>query len=932
MTSRTIPVAMPTLGERLSRINNITQGAAIAVISAIVIASSFALGLFALIDSSRLQARVLADNVGAALAFHDAKAANDQLLALHHFPQVSSVTILDEDQSVFARYEANGQSTPVSGAPSMLAAQSLNLRSLAMTEPILIDGRSRGSVHLAVDLFALYMQTLWQLLAMVLAAWLAWQVSRRLLQRLRGSILTPLAQLGELTQRVSQDGDYCVRAAPGTISELDHLARGFNTMLDQIEQRDKSLQDHCDDLIISRNDLASTLRAIPDLLFEIDLDGRYHSAHSPRSTLLVAPQNMLLGKLLTDVMPVEASTTCMAALNEANGKGYSNGRQIELTLENELKWFELSVSRKDGIDPDNPHFIVLSRDITERKLAQSSQQLAASVFSHAREGIVITDVVGTIVDVNEAFTRITGFPRDEAMGQNTRILKSTRQSREFYKAMWHELEVRGHWSGEIWNCRKNGEVYPEMLTISAVRNIKGETQHYVALFTDITVTKEHQSQLEHIAQYDALTGLSNRVLLADRLQQAMLQCQRRDQSIAVVYLDLDGFKAVNDKHGHDVGDGLLIAIAQRMKAALREGDTLARIGGDEFVAVLADLNQTSDSDLVLLRLLEAASDPTMVKEQTLQVSASIGVTFYPADCVDADQLMRHADQAMYQAKQAGKNRFHVFDLLHDAAMQDQQHGLQDIRYALERGEFVLHYQPKVNMRTGAVIGAEALIRWQNPERGLLPPAAFLPIVEGHDISLELGEWVIATALAQMSAWQADGIHIPVSVNISARQLQQSDFVVRLSGLLARYPDVLPNCLELEVLETSALDDAVQVSKTMHACRAIGVQFSLDDFGTGYSSLTYLKHLPAETLKIDRSFVRDMLSDPDDLAIVQGVVGLATAFNRNVIAEGVETAAHGAMLLSLGCELAQGFGIARPMPALDLPSWVMSWQAKPVWTA
>ncbi len=932
MTSRQVAVAMPSLGERLSRINGITQGAAIAVISVIVIASSFTLGLFALIDSSRLQARVVADNVGAALAFHDTKAANEQLLSLHHFPQMSSVTIFSEDRSVFAHYETDGRSIPLLGASSMRTAQSLNLRSLAMTEPILIGGQPRGSVHLVVDLFALYVQTLWQLLAMAFAACLAWKVSRRLLHRLRGSILTPLAQLGELTQRVSQDFNYSIRAKPGTIKELDHLALGFNTMLDQIEQHDKSLQDHRDNLIRSQNDLASTLRAIPDLLFELDLDGRYHRAHAPRSNLLVAPQDMLLGKLLTDVMPVEASTTCMAALNEANGKGFSNGLQIQLTLENELKWFELSVSRKEGVNPVSPRFIVLSRDITERRLAEARQKMAASVFSHSREGITITDADGVIIDVNEAFTRITGYSRNEAMGQNPRILKSTRQSPEFYEAMWHELNVRGHWSGEIWNCRKNGEVYPEMLTISAVLHVNGATQHYVALFTDITALKEHQSQLEHIAHYDGLTGLPNRVLLADRLQQAISQCQRRDRSIAVVYLDLDGFKAINDQHGHAHGDELLILVSQRIKAALREGDTLARIGGDEFVAVLVDLDQASESDPVLKRMLQAASDRVTVKGRKMQVSASIGVTFYPTDGVDADQLMRHADQAMYQAKLAGKNRFHVFDIAQDTAIQIRQDSLEQIRNALDNKEFVLYYQPKVNMKTGQVTGAEALIRWQHPERGLLPPADFLPIIENHPISIEVGEWAIATALAQMRAWNISGFYIPVSVNVSARELQHGGFATRLAVLLAAYPEVMPCDLELEVLETSALEDIVQVSEVINSCQALGVRFALDDFGTGYSSLTYLRRLPVEVLKIDRSFVRDMITDPDDLAIVQGVVGLANAFHREVIAEGVESEAHGNLLLSIGCELVQGYGIARPMPAAGLPDWVASWHLTADWTA
>jgi len=565
------------------------------------------------------------------------------------------------------------------------------------------------------------------------------------------------------------------------------------------------------------------------------------------------------------------------------------------------------------------------QEITGRKQAEARLQLAASVFTYAREGITITDAGGAIVEVNQAFTDITGYSREEVLGQNSRIFKSERQPPEFYTGMWRDLLGIGHWTGEIWNRRKNGEVYAEMLTVSAVRDVAGKVLNYVSLFVDITPMKEYQQQLEQMAHFDTLTGLPNRLLQADRLQQAMAQCQRRNRSLAVVYLDLDGFKAVNDRHGHDVGDELLIAIAQRMKAALRDGDTLARLGGDEFVAVLVDLERPEDCEPVLERLLQAAAGPVMVGDFELQVSASIGVTIYPQDEADADQLMRHADQAMYAAKQAGKNRYFLFDVAQDVAVKTQHESLGRIRVALDQREFVLYYQPKVNMKSGQVIGAEALIRWQHPEQGLLPPAAFLPVIENHSISVELGHWVIDMALAQMAEWQSKGLTLPVSVNVGARQLQQGDFVQRLVGLLDAHPEVQPNWLQLEILETSALEDVAQVSTLMHSCLALGVSFALDDFGTGYSSLTYLKHLPADLLKIDQSFVRDMLIDPDDLAIVEGVMGLAKTFRRQIIAEGVETVAHGDLLLTLGCELAQGYGIARPMPAREIPGWLATWR-------
>lgn len=578
---------------------------------------------------------------------------------------------------------------------------------------------------------------------------------------------------------------------------------------------------------------------------------------------------------------------------------------------------------------DEAHLAALA---IEKSLADERLQLAATVFSHAREGIMIVDAVDIIIDVNDMFTEITGFSREEALGQHPRaLLNSGRHGDDFYAARRRTLKATGTWSGEIWNRRKNGEVFAEMLTISAVRDAEGRTQSYVALFTDITPMKDYQRQLEQIAHFDALTGLPNRVLLADRLQQALTQCVRRERLVAVVYLDLDGFKAVNDTHGHGLGDELLVALAQRMKAALRDGDTLARIGGDEFVAVLVDLDCVQDADPVLDRLLRAAAAPIALAATTLQVSASIGVTVYPQDDSEVDQLLRHADQAMYVAKQAGKNRFHRFDVAQDTAVKTQRESLDHINRALEHQELVLYYQPKVNMKTGAIIGAEALIRWQHPQRGLLSPAAFLPVIENHPVSEAIGEWVIDTALRQMVRWKAAGLDLKVSVNIGARQLQHAGFALRLTQLLGRYPGVQPEALELEILETSALEDLAQVYQAILTCQTLGVRFALDDFGTGYSSLTHLRHLPAEVIKIDQSFVRDMLHDSNDLAIVRGVIGLASAFGRQVIAEGVETAEHGVQLLALGCEFAQGYGIARPMPAADMPAWVAGWRPDAAWT-
>jgi len=574
-------------------------------------------------------------------------------------------------------------------------------------------------------------------------------------------------------------------------------------------------------------------------------------------------------------------------------------------------------------------------DITGRKVAEKalkqSQSKFSAIFNQSPIGIALIDsYTGKIYELNRRFAEIVGRTIEQMANIDWMSITHQDDVQEDLDNMarLNAGEIPGFRMDKRY-IRPNGSLVWINMTIVPLREENTSARH-LCMIDDITAMKEYQQQLEHIAHYDVLTSLPNRVLLADRLQQAMIQSERHNQSLAVAYLDLDGFKAVNDIHGHEVGDELLKIVSKRMQEAIREEDTLARIGGDEFVAVLINLEHMNDFEPVLARLLKAAAEPVMIDNVSLQVSVSIGITLYPRDDADADLLMRHADQAMYMAKQLGKNRYYLFDISRDEALKTQRDSLEHIRHALNQREFVLYYQPKVNMKTGEVIGAEGLIRWQHPELGLLPPANFLPFIEGHPLSVDLGEWVIDTALAQMSEWQAKGLNIPVSVNVGAYQLQQQDFVSSLSALLAKYPDVNPNSLELEILETSALENITEVTATMRACLELGVHFALDDFGTGYSSLTYLRHLPADILKIDQSFVRDMLVDSDAMAIVNGVIGLGTTFHRQVIAEGVETVAHGTQLLPMGCVLAQGYGIARPMPASDLPNWVANWTPHEAW--
>ena len=614
-----------------------------------------------------------------------------------------------------------------------------------------------------------------------------------------------------------------------------------------------------------------------------------------------------------------------------------------VTLKNYRKngsmfWNELSLSPIINDAGEPRHFLGVQKDITnqvimEEVLIEKYDELAFQKFALDEHAIVsIANYAGNITYVNDKLCEISGYSREELLGKNHNVIKSDEHSDAFFTDMWRTISSGHTWHGDIENTAKNGSHYWVKTTIVPTLNDKGRPYQYIGIRTEITERKQIEEKLKRIAYYDSLTELPNRVLLSDNLRNAMEQCQRSKKSLTVAFLDLDCFKVINDTHGHNLGDEVLIALSKYMKEALREGDTLARIGGDEFIAVMVDLEKIEDSEPILNRLLEATKKSVSLGDTEIQISASIGVTHYPQDDVDVDQLMRHADQAMYVAKLAGKNRYHIFDTEQANAFTARRQSIVDIGKALGRHEFLLYYQPKVNMHTGEVVGVEALIRWQHPERGIVPPLDFLPAIEGHAVSLTLGEWVINTALNQISQWQSFGLNLPISVNVSAYQLTQKNFSDRLRTLLADHPEVSPSSLELEILETSELSDISHVSEIMKACHKLGVSFALDDFGTGYSSLTYLRHLPAYLVKVDQSFVRDMLEDKDDLAIVEGVVVLARAFQRKVIAEGVETIAHGIELIKLGCLLGQGYGIARPMPAGDIPEWASSWIAHDSWLA
>ncbi|MEW5007987.1 MAG: EAL domain-containing protein [Cycloclasticus sp.] len=572
------------------------------------------------------------------------------------------------------------------------------------------------------------------------------------------------------------------------------------------------------------------------------------------------------------------------------------------------------------------------QEITQQKKSEVELKLSSRVFSETHDGIFITNDEMNIVDINPAFCDITGYSREELMGQNPRMLSSGKQTQAFYDEMLLDVKKQDHWRGEVWNRKKDGDIYIELLTLSVLKDEQNNVVNYVGIFTDITKNKKQQEQLNLMAHYDPLTNLPNRALFTDRFHQSIAHSKNTGNQLAICFLDLDDFKPVNDNYGHNIGDRLLVEVAKRITANIRVEDTVSRQGGDEFALLLNDIESVEQCKQTLERLQHALAEPYIIDSYPHKISVSSGVTLYPYDKGDIDTLLRHADQAMYQAKLAGKHRYHFFNPEEDQRTIQKHQQLDEITQALNNNEFQLYYQPKVNMRTGKVVGAEALIRWLHPEKGLIPPLDFLPLIEGTELEIQVGGWVINEALQQLDTWQQRGIKLEVSINIASHHLQSSAFFDQLNDAITRYPKVDPQDLQLEILESSALGDLMNISDIIINCQeTLGINVALDDFGTGYSSLTHLRHLPAHTIKIDQSFVRDMLDDKEDLALIEGIIGLAEAFNRQVIAEGVETTEHGVLLMRVGCDFAQGYAIAKPMPAGELAPWMRNYTPDEAWS-
>ncbi|HLF97715.1 MAG TPA: EAL domain-containing protein [Methylococcaceae bacterium] len=565
--------------------------------------------------------------------------------------------------------------------------------------------------------------------------------------------------------------------------------------------------------------------------------------------------------------------------------------------------------------------------VTSRKQAEESLRLAALVYENSSEAMVVTDADGTILAVNPAFTRTTGYAEAEAIGRNPRILSSGRHDAAFYQAMWAAIDTDGHWQGEIWNRRKDGEIYVEELTINTIFDDAGTPRRRVALFSDITQRKAAEEQLSRQANFDPLTGLPNRHMLYDRLEQEIKKSHRTHLPLGLMLLDLDHFKEVNDTLGHSMGDALLQEVAQRLSGCVRETDTVARLGGDEFAVILGEMDNPGNIERIAQDILQKLASPYALGNEVAYVSSSIGITLYPADASDLEHLLKNADQAMYAAKHAGRNRFSYFTLSMQEAAQTRLRLTNDLRTALAEQQFRLHYQPIVELESGAVHKAEALIRWNHPARGLVSPAEFIPLAEDTGLIVDIGDWVFRTAVQQVGQWRAT--HHPafqVGINKSPVQFKTPNGACPAWGAHLQTVGLPGESLVVEITEGLLMDATVTTSDNLLDLRDAGIQVAIDDFGTGYSSLAYLKKFHIDYLKIDQSFTRNLAPDSNDLALCEAIIVMAHKLGLKAIAEGVETEDQRDLLVAIGCDYAQGYLFAKPMPPENFDAWMKGQKA------
>ncbi|MBS1230003.1 MAG: hypothetical protein H6R17_3280 [Proteobacteria bacterium] len=725
-------------------------------------------------------------------------------------------------------------------------------------------------------------------------------------------IVLPVTRLAKVADQVRASGNYELRAQWDSGDELGRLVNGFNVMLEQLNHSR-----------LSEQEMAASTRAaaaqrelleaipIPMVVTAIPHHEVLHSngpaqdwiegySTDPWLTGLTAPARVRFFQQLSDL-------------------GAANEFEVLWHGAEANSWALISARRLRYQDKDA--MLTTFTPINGLKLMEQRLELWAKVFEASSENIMITDAKRRIVSVNRAFCRGSGYEEAEVIGQLPNLLRSDRHPDDFIDDIWRLASLRGSWQGEVWLQRKSGEEILLRTVVNAVRDGHGEITHFIAVAHDISEHKANEQRINHLAHHDALTDLPNRSLCIERLRMSMQQAQRQHCRVGVLFIDLDRFKNINDSLGHHIGDGLLRSVAQRLLAAVRLGDTVSRLGGDEFVVILNGVADNQEiMQIVDHRLIPLIGQAHEVDGAELHVSCSVGIAVYPDDGSEIEALMRNADAAMYQAKSSGRNNAQFFTAQMALHANERMNIENDLRYAVERGELRLHYQPRVDCRSGRLLGTEALVRWQHPQRGLIAPARFIPIAEESGLIVPIGAWIIDQACRQQAAWRDQGAgEIAISINLSAVQLRDPELATTIKSALAAR-QIRPQLIELELTESLLMEHAGATIELLHKLKALGVSLSVDDFGTGYSSLNYLHRFPIDKLKIDQSFVADMLDDPNDLAITRAIIGLGHTLGLKVVAEGVEHVEQARMLAAAGCDELQGYLFSHPLPADELLAW------------
>ena len=689
-------------------------------------------------------------------------------------------------------------------------------------------------------------------------------------------------------------------------------------LLDELKRRNAALESRAADLARSmvesvrenaRQDrvLAAIVEQSGDAIMTLDLDGYITGWNQAAERMFGYPPHEVLGKNV--------------AMLKVEEEGAEDGFTRFKTRDGRLLFTTQSVTAVLDENGKESGEIRVIHDFTQDKLSRDQLLLWAKVYENSGEAVMITDSQNRILSANRAFSAITGYSLEEVIGKNPRLLASGRHDGAFYEQLWQDLLRDGYWRGEIWNRRKSGEVFPEWLTITLLRDEEGRVTHHIANFSDATIFKENEARIRHLAEHDHLTGLPNQVLLRDRLKQAMAHARRRGDRVALLFIDLDRFKLINDTLGHQMGDKLLQHVAERLRSSVRGDDTVSRQGGDEFVLVLQEIGEMTDVAHLAAKFLDILSDDYDIDGERLSITPSIGISVYPDDGATVEDLIKHADTAMYYAKEKGRANYQFFTQQLNVVLAERMDMEKELRNAIAEGAFQPYFQPQIRLADRRMVGAELLLRWIHPQKGFIPPDRFIPVAEESHLIEEIGLWVMEEAIKQLAAWEGQGLgELKIAVNVSPRQLDNPALAEHVRVLLERYR-VAASRLTVEVTESALMRDVEKSGMHLRALKALGVRIAVDDFGTGYSSLNYLKRFPLDELKIDRSFIMDIPHDTHDVGISLAVIGLAHALNLKVVAEGTEVLEQVDFLAQAGCEYAQGFYFAKPMPARELADFL-----------